>query len=491
MTGVRGEGGVTAAIGRRRFIGGLAAFGLGGCSTAPFGCGAGRLRVGVLSDVHVKEPLDPAAGTVSSAYWGDGCRNGWPTSAETFRRALVYFRERRADAVLIAGDIVDLGLRPQFETLKRIWNEVFPGGLLPDGRRVEKIWVTGNHEWGGWRYNCVKRVWPAEETRRRMSFVSDPEGFWREFAGEEFRPLFVKDVKGYKFVCAHYAGPGGVPELPRFIDGVKAHLPADKPFFYVQHLHPKGTCSSPFAASDDGTSTRVLSDFPNAVAFTGHSHRSLTDERTIWQGAFTSVGTASLRFVQCSPGCDNGNETPGAASVKSPLLPPVDAYEGRQGMFMTVYDDAIRLERREFLYGERLADDWVIPTGVAGRPFAPAYRAEREKAPEFAPGAAVKTVKCRGRDRSGAERDFVSAVFPTALSGAGRTRALEYEVRALAGGSAVAEKRVFSAGSLLPPNRDGWDVVCRFAAEELPASGVRFEVRARGAFGALSAPIRG
>ena len=475
-------------LNRRDFIGGLAAFGLGGCRSAGFGGGEARLRVGVLSDTHLKEPVPTCASAISTMYWGDGFRNGWPTSTETFRRALTYFRDRGADAVLISGDMVDLGLRPQFETLKRTWDEVFPGDRAPDGRHVEKIWVTGNHEWGGWKYNCVKRLWPEEEVRRGMSFVSDPAGFWKEYVGEEYRPIFVKEVKGYKFLCAHFVSRAGVPDLPGFVDGIADSLRGTKPFFYVQHVHPKGTCSAPFAAADDGTATRVLSQFPNAIAFTGHSHKSLTDERTIWQGAFTSVGASSLRFVQNSPGCDNGNETPVEGSDTDQLLPPMDAYEGRQGMFMTVYDDSIRLERREFLYGESVGDDWIIPLGTSERPYAPAFRARHEEPPAFPRGAALRVVRESGKDRAGKDRQFATVVFPPARPPFGEARTIDYEVRALDGERVVATKCVFSPGQILPAHRDTGDVICRFDATKLPDA-VRFEVRPRGAFGAVGAAL--
>ena len=477
-------------LNRRSFLGGLAAFGLGGCRSPGIGGGEPRLRVGILSDTHLKEPVPTCASAISTLYWGDGSRNGWPTSAETLRRAFRYFRDRRADAVVISGDIVDLGLRPQFETLRTVWNEVFPGDRAPDGRHVEKIWVTGNHEWEGWKFKCVKRLWPDEAERRKMSFVSDPSGFWREYVGEEYRPIFVKEVRGYKFVCAHYADRAGVPGLPAFVDGIRDQLAGDRPFFSVQHLHPKGTCSAPFAPSDNGVSTDVLSRFPNAVAISGHSHKSLTDERTIWQGAFTSIGASSLRFVQNPPGCDNGNEMPGPGDDTDLLLPPMDAYEGRQGLFMTVYDDSIRLERREFLYGESLGDDWVIPLRTERRPYAPAFRTRHEEPPAFPQGAVVRAVRETGKDRAGKDRRFVTVTFPPARPPDGEARTADYEVRAVADGRVVAAKRVLSPGQILPESHDRGEVVCRFDATKLP-SAVSFEIRPYGVFGSVGQPLKG
>jgi len=78
--------------------------------------------------------------------------------------------------------------------------------------------------------------------------------------------------------------------IAAFLESHRDELAGSKPFFYTQHFHPKGTCSAPWAWGEDkGYSTAALSAFPNAVSFTGHSHTPITDDRTLWRGAFTSV----------------------------------------------------------------------------------------------------------------------------------------------------------------------------------------------------------
>lgn len=468
---------------RRQFIVSLAA--AGGC-TALRPCRSAELKVGILSDVHIKEPENTCASVLSTSYWGDGSGEGMPTSVETYRRALEYFRDRGADAVMISGDFTDLGVESQFKAFADTWNEVFPSDRRPDGGKVEKIFVSGNHEWQGWMYNCVKRAYPDEAHRKRISFNFDHERMWKRYIGEDYESIFMKDVKGYKFIGAHWVDRTGVPALPEAFARFAPSLPKDKPFFYVQHLHPKGTCSGGIASCDSGISTKVLSAYPNAVAFSGHSHRSLVDERTVWQGAFTSVGCSSLRFVQTPSGWDNGNDY---VDIETKLLPPLNAYRGRQGMFMSVFDDSIRLERREFFHGRSLADDWVIPLGTSSRPYAPAFRTAAEKAPQFPRGAAARAERSVGRDRNGARRDLVSVTFPAALPAPGSPRVCDYEVAAYAGQRLLAAKCVVSEGSFMDEACDKGLVRCLFAAQDLPSSAVRFEISPRGFFGAKGAKL--
>ena len=476
-------------VSRRWFIGGAAAFGAFGGNRF-FACFGGeplerpKLRLGVVSDVHV------------CVYGSD--KGVWGT--ELLKAAFEYYRDRQVDAIVIPGDLADQGYGEGLRAVAKTWREVFPDDKLPDGRKVEKVFVFGNHDFGGaWYTDWGKKRYASDAERAADNLRIHPEKLWREAFEEDYSPFYRKEIRGFTFFGQHWDNGSRQQESGKvypFGDLLKEHL-ADpknrpdpsKPFFYVQHPHPKNTCYGSWAwGHDDGVSTEVLSAYPNAIALSGHSHYALTDERTIWQGAFTSVGASSLRFVQNSPGCDNGNETPVEGSDTDQLLPPMDAYEGRQGMFMTVYDDSIRLERREFLYGESLGDDWIIPLGTEERPYAPAFRARHEEPPRFPRGAALRVVRESGKDRLGKDRQFVTALFPPARPPSGEARTIDYEVRAMGGGRVIATKRVFSPGQILPASRDAGDVVCRFDATKLPDA-VRFEVRPRGAFGAVGAAL--
>ena len=90
------------------------------------------LRVGILSDVHVN--------------------NERP--AQNFERALRYFDARKVDAVLIAGDlVVDNRLR-EFKLMAGTWFKVFPDDRRSDGVKIERLFVTGNHDVDGFAYGA-------------------------------------------------------------------------------------------------------------------------------------------------------------------------------------------------------------------------------------------------------------------------------------------------------------------------------------------------
>ena len=471
---------------RRSFIAGLSAAALAPRQAAAAGGGAPLLRLGVLSDIHVSVPEIVAADPHAKPCLGTGA---------AFEKALRAFRERGVDAVVIAGDLTEFGLLPELEEVARIWNRVFPGDLGADGRKVEKAFILGNHDaiaWG-WKSTWTGELWKGAEkaAKRNCSIAKDPAAAWRRCFGEDCAPIQLKTIRGFRFVLAHWqpADPGDgdwgrgaeTPGLAGFFSAHRAELAGDRPFFYVQHAHPKGTCL-PFAACDRGAATRELSAFPNAVAFSGHAHQPLTDERNVWQGAFTSIGTASLVDAGGRNWRENGAPYARGASTLA-HMPYLRTHECRHGQYVRVYGDRLEIERLDFTWGLSLGPDWVVPLPATGKvSFGGA--ALRRAAPQFADGSAVAAE---------ADGDLVKVRFPAAPAGG---RVYDYDVRAVLLADdyeAVAvSKRILAPDYHLPPAKTGRPGEVWFARAELPPnSRIRFEVRPVDCFGTAGNAIEG
>ncbi len=457
-------------ITRRWFCGGLASFGVAAGTRLFAAQGAAaqpgaRLKIGVLSDVHLKNPGDES----------------------TFLKALEYFRDSGADGVLIAGDIADTGRAFELKLCADSWYKIFPGGKAPDGRPVEQLFVYGNHDIDGWNWKGnAKRYKDDPELKKTdaIGFENNRARVWEELFHEKYEPIWLKRVKGFAFIGAHW----GNIRIEEFMKEHGKEIDPSLPFFYTQHAHPRDTCFGSWAwGRDDGRSTRALSPFPNAVAFSGHSHYTLTDERTVWQGAFTSVNTASLKYASADyslrenmPGNGHGYR----GEKRRHLMPNIPTSNGRQGMLMSVFDDHIALERREFVTGQSLGDDWVLPLPCAeSKPFAYAAHAKRRTAPEFAEGAAPK-VEARRDEKNG---ELLEIKFPAAQT-RGRCRVFEYEITAVLTEDDVdlvqLQRRVMANDFHLPETQDGAPGSCVIAAADLPRKGrYRFDVRPLECFG--------
>ena len=391
-------------ISRRWFIGGAASLGaLSGCRiiTSSKGLlgGVPRIKFGVVSDIHV----------IAENTDRDGQGN-----TRTFRRALKWFDRQGVDAVMIAGDMADAGLLSQLQSVADAWNAVFPGNRSRlDGRAVEKVFVYGNHDWEGYNYGYQIFGKPSKELTRDMICKIGTAKAWEEVFEEEYRNIYLKTIKGYQFIGGHWdpangSGWGKGPDLCSWMKDHGKEIDPSQPFFYVQHPHPKDTCYGSWAwGHDAGTTTKALSAFPNAIAFSGHSHYPLTDERSVWQGAFTSLGTGSLRYCAATyeEFADEGGyeNTKGGGKVRPDgrkLMPMPPLAEERNGYLVSVYDDCVVFNRRDFFADEELGPDWIMPLPSAEtKPFAFAERAKKRFTPAFPAGAALKIEKGEAETR--------------------------------------------------------------------------------------------
>jgi len=449
-----------------------------------------RLVFGILSDMHI---VDAA-------------------SARETVHALEYFRSQNVDAVVFAGDMIDNGLSGELEHFAKAWFEAFPDGMDASGKKVELLAVLGNHDLQRWSKAWADEInMPWERVLAEDLDSGDRlQREWKRLFGCEYEPLWKKRVNGVCFVGSSWqyrqdrqrrtAGVGGM-ELPEYLAAHRGELAREDVFFFIQHMHPKGTCSAPWTwGQDDGTATEALKAFPNAVAVSGHSHTPLNDERTLWRGDFTSVGTAGLRFLIPFGGREN-SEIDGAVDTGEQLMPRLRPYDGKHGMVCRVYRDRIAFERRDFANGLSLGADWIVPVPAKADSFAD--RAARSSAPQFASGARVKVTEGRAVNRRGASVETLFVSFPNVFAAEGRARAFDFEVQLeemdVDAVKVRRTKRVYSAGYYRGEAADEKTVVCPFAVSDLPVPNgrldplrgrrYRFSVRPCDSFGNKGSPI--
>ncbi|MBP5511731.1 MAG: metallophosphoesterase [Kiritimatiellae bacterium] len=477
---------------RRGFLGMAAFAAVGGFSVRTAAQAAGlakggvKLRFGAISDVHI------SAGGIQSGHCGD---------TTILERALAYFRDQNVDGVVIAGDMADWGLVEQLEAVGVAWRKVFPGNKAKGGKHVEKLFVYGNHDTAGHRYSYVKRYkLPESMFAKERTIAADKAGAWKKAFGEDWKPIMRKEVNGYTFILCHELEYPVKGPYADFLERNRSALEGAKPFFYVQHYHPRGTTSAPMTwGQDSGASTEALSKFPNAIAFSGHSHVPLVDDRVIWQGSFTSVGTASLRYLIPLGGRENTAPF-GAEDPAYQQMPRLELTDCQHGELVTVYGDCLTIERRDFANGLPVGADWVVPLAFDGS-LSFAARAAKAPVPQFGAGALVTVAATTGANRKKETVPQFTVSFPNLLSG---VRAFDFDV-AVEGVDVDVQriwmtKRVFSRGFYRAPQKDVPVVTCVFAPEELPPpyrripknqSGLkyRFSVRPCNCWGMKGKPI--
>ena len=457
-----------------------------------------ELQFGVVSDVHIA--LAKGGKSINKTY-----------ETDTFKATLRRFRDAGVDAVVIAGDIAHHGLGPELAAVGRAWYEIFPDDRAPDGRRVERIFVTGNHDNGKGR---AKRIFSDKKDIQANLLALDYQKWWDEVFHEEWKPSFMKTVKGYSFAGFNWMIGDCRGKEERFNDEIAdwyakngGSLDPSRPFFHIQHPHPKGTVHGPNVwGQDNGMSTTALMSHPNAVAFSGHSHISVTDERSIWQGGFTSVGCGTLRNVSlampglCAQPCgyENGStpaKQPPEANASKAMKEP-NRFDCRQEQLVRVYDDHIRFTRKEAISAITYGPDLVMPLPAAERrPFDFKMREAKAMAPEFPAGAKLVVRRAKGhvRGTAGAKNRKVSVweieiprpdAVRNVLAGA-------YEVQFAGDDGSKLEVSILNESQRFPVGSDKGKAaaVCRVDCARIAAKHFTVSVRAVSCWGKRSAPL--
>ena len=151
---------------RRGFLSCAMAFAAGRAFAAPhgvFSSGVPRLTFAAISDIHIKSP-----------------KSHLKYDTAVFEHALEWYRAQGVDAVLVAGDLADSGLVEELEMVGAAWRKIFPEDKGQDGRHVEKVFITGNHDHDAWHYGTfAQSVHPDPADFEAHKLVNDYPRHWK------------------------------------------------------------------------------------------------------------------------------------------------------------------------------------------------------------------------------------------------------------------------------------------------------------------------
>lgn len=288
------------------------------------------LKVAVISDLQLPDSTD----NTTHQY-------------ESFEKTLTMLRDKGMDALIIGGDFTDVGTKKAWGTYKEIYEKV-----MADHNQPIPLYILGNHDyWLPDFISCFEIPTPATQQKR-----------FTKYTGE--LPYSHKVINGYHFICWS-SSDGSYDKSYTNKDWIRGELDKavadtpDKPIFVITHLNPQDTA---YGSDEWGNSdiTDVLKDYSQVISLSGHSHYSLIDERSIWQGDFTAFTTQSLDYIELEHGKFNDSV-------------PKDAYGNSMAdklpgcIYMEIEDSKVTVHRLEANTGKELKDAWVIeaPFGSA------------------------------------------------------------------------------------------------------------------------------
>ena len=402
---------------RREFLLGAAGFGLGGWRlfAAPPGwkrVGNPNLVFGVISDTHLR-----------TANKGNGIGANWPD--KYFAVALEYFKKQNVDAVVHCGDMAHRGQVEEMQFHANVWRRVF-GEQGP-----VKLFVTGNHDKEGAGYgDFVKTRYPDEEERAKHVLATDMAGNWVRIWGEQYEPVWHKEVNGYHFFGSNWGVENA--ELANLINTSAEPCGLDKdakPFFFITHIRP------------DVPLRKAIRSHRNAVSFFGHNHWSVANWNipSLYYGTLPCIQCASCEPRGCAALVGDGY----ISKAKLEGRGAENIGRGRQAYVVRLYDDMMVIGRREFSDGvASLGADWVMPFGKSPHPFSKGELKKIIGEPQFGKNVELKIESVKLE--SGA--DAVKVSIPLA-DGNPDSRVYAYEVVVVGDeGTPKLHKAVYAAG---------------------------------------------
>ena len=298
----------------------------------------------------------PRFAVISDVHFGNDMGEGPMIKVPKALKNLIA-KEPRIDAIFVAGDISDYGQSHQYDLALKVFNDTT---IVPANLPV--YFLMGNHDhYGG-----------------KKSY----ENYFK--LGQPLHQYI--DIKGYPFITISMSGTSSnsysekdLDYLARSMKNASQRYPG-KPIFVFVHVPPQNTVYGTQPRDGGWGTTKfepILSNYPQAVVFAGHSHFPVGDPRSIHQDKYTSVNDGSTTYSEVEPGVVNEGIHP-------------DRYDYiTEGLIVNVDRGSnIEIERWDTYNDEEIKPRWYIEAPHDGSKFL--YRNRTGgSAPQFRPDARV------------------------------------------------------------------------------------------------------
>ena len=143
------------------------------------------------------------------------------------------------------------------------------------------------------------------------------------------------------------------------------------PIFIFTHIPPKKTVYGTEKILGHTGIYNFLKKYHEVICISGHTHFSLKNIKSIWQGKFTAINTQSISYIDLAPYFEN---------LKEVRYESMKDFES-MGLIAHLSDKNVIFERVEFSTGKIMDEKWKIdfPINVNNFPYTFAKRNKKEK----------------------------------------------------------------------------------------------------------------
>lgn len=196
---------------------------------------------------------------------------------------------KKLDGIFFTGDNSQSGTAEQQKYFFNYLNKNTKSGTIARA-------VMGNHDYYQTGYNEQG----AEKFKQYSGYKSIDDSI--PMGGYHF--IFVSLDQYDK---SHYAffSDSKLKWLKNELDKAVKDDPT-KQIFIFSHIPPYDTLLYSATTDGDKKLKTLLNNYPQAVIFAGHTHASMSDPRSVWQGKFTALNTGSMSYLSLGiPGTSN------------------------------------------------------------------------------------------------------------------------------------------------------------------------------------------
>ena len=224
----------------------------------------------------------------------------------TLRNNLALAKEKGADVLLLGGDIVNRAIIQYYDLFEDTLVEIYGND---ESKYPEIVWAMGNHEWYDENEHSTAEAIPMFKQHARIETPNLVRQSNVTYGNSGYSlPTYYKVVNGVPFICisgednSGYISPAMSSEISSWLNEIE-DLPyvRDGGYIYIVYHYPFSftyTHGDGYNVKSD-TLADLLADYPQAIVFSGHTHYSAVNERTINQVNFTSIniGTSSYSVM--------------------------------------------------------------------------------------------------------------------------------------------------------------------------------------------------
>lgn len=237
------------------------------------------LSFAALSDIHISSPSE-----------SDGSALNYKKAMNT---AYDLSTTGELDLVFALGDLCQNVCYVPAKTEEITWFKEHTDRYLRDDTAL--VYCTGNHDRSG------SVSFEKEFTEAFTATQEDIDRYYKYDVDMDTVNAYTGNrhavVNGYHFISVGMYG-----DFEGYVKPILDELTAEdplKPVFVGYHFHATDTVYSTHYSESGAKSNlkTLLDNYPQVVFFSGHTHNGLENPRAIWQGEFTAIDTASVRYL--------------------------------------------------------------------------------------------------------------------------------------------------------------------------------------------------